>query len=360
MVTLAIMQFFEFGNQGYFIHSQFFEAIIRQKPDIVHVQHEYFLYGKGYDAILFPIILFLSRLARIPLVVTMHHVIPREDAGHFKKLLRTSVPEIIIKVFLTAFNGVFAFSSKIIVPSAIFKKTLSSDYRIRDKQIEVVQHFTDTNVQRLSGKDSEEAKTLMGLNGKKVILFYGFIRPTKGIEYVLYALQKVKDIIPNVLFIVDGKAQPNYTSYFNYLEQLVNDLELSSYVRFENIPKELSPTTFAASDVVVFPYISTIGMTPIAHLTAAAYGKPIIATNIDSFNQEFVDHENALLVPPKDADALSNSIIEIFTDDVLSKKLSNNITQYCAKRSVEKAIDEIIKIYQDMLEPKKSDQGFFN
>ena len=121
---------------------------------------------------------------------------------------------------------------------------------------------------------------------------------------------------------------------------------MSNYVRFEYFPKELSPTIFAASDVVVFPYISTIGMTPIAHLTAAAYGKPIIATDIDCFTQEFIDHENALLVPPKDADALSNSIIEIFTDNTLSQKLSNNIALYCAKRSVEKAIDEIIEIYQ--------------
>ena len=330
-----------------------FRALLRQKPDIVHVQHEYFLYGKGYDAILFPTILFLSRLARIPIVVTMHHVIAREDVGHFKKLLRTSVPEILIKIFLTAFNGVFAFSSKIIVPSAIFKNILSSDYRIRYKQIEVIQHFTDTNVQRFKGKDDKEAKILMGLNGKKVILFYGFIRPTKGIEYMLYALQKVKDTIPNVLFLVDGKAQPNYATYFNYLKQLVNDLELSSYVRFEeNIPKKLSPVTFAASDIAVFPYISSVGMTPIAHLTAAAYGKPIIATNIDCFNKEFVDHENAFLVPPKDADALSKSIVKIFTDDALSKKLSNNITQYCAERSAEKAIGEILEIYRDALQQR--------
>jgi glycosyltransferase involved in cell wall biosynthesis len=223
------------------------------------------------------------------------------------------------------------------------------DYRIRCKQIEVVQHFTETNVQRLPVKDAKEAKTLIGLSEKRIILFYGFIRPTKGIEYMLYALQKVKDIIPNVLFIVDGKAQPSYKSYFNYLKQLVNDLELSNYVRFENIPKELTPITFAASDVVVFPYVSTTGMTPIAHLTAAAYGKPIIATNIDSFSQEFVDHENALLVPPKDADALSKRIIKIFTDDILSQKLSNNIAVYCAKRSVEKAIDDTIEIYKNVI-----------
>jgi glycosyltransferase involved in cell wall biosynthesis len=335
---------------GLFYPLTIFRSLIGQKPDIVHIQHEYFLYGKGYTAVLFPAILILSRFARIPIVVTMHHVIPLDEVGYFKKLLRTPIPEIWIKAFLTVFNAVFSLSPKIIVPSVILKRTLSKDYKISNEQIEVVQHFTEAKVQRFLGKEKLEAKALLGLNEKKVILFYGFIRPAKGIEYVFYALQRVKEIIPNVLFIVNFKVQPAYVAYFSYLKQLVSDLELSNYVKFDDVSKELLPTIFAASDAVVFPYTSSIGMTPIAHLKAAVYGKPIIATDIDSFSGEFVDHENALLVPPKDSNALGNSIIEILTNDGLSKKLSNNISVYCANRSVEKAVDTIIKIYEDALQ----------
>jgi glycosyltransferase involved in cell wall biosynthesis len=339
---------------GIFYPFTIFRSLIRQKPDIVHVQHEYFLYGKGFNALIFPAILFLSKLARIPLVVTMHHVIPRKETGYFLKLLKIPIPETLVKVFLTAFNGLFAFSTKIIVPSVVFKKTLSSDYKIKEKHIEVVQHFTDANVQRFLDKDGTRAKTLLGLKEKKVIFFYGYIRPTKGLEYVFYALQKVKEAVPNVFFSIDGKTQTVYATYFNYLKKLVNDLELCNYVKFEDdVPEELLPANFAASDAVVFPYTSTIGMTPIAHLKAAAYGKPIIVTAIDSFNKEFIDHENALLVPPEDPNALSDSIIEILTDDRLSKKLSNNINAYCEERSREKAVGNIIEIYQDALQRKK-------
>jgi glycosyltransferase involved in cell wall biosynthesis len=338
---------------GLFYPFTIFGSLIRQKPDIVHIQHEYFLYGKGYTAVLFPAILILSRFARIPLVITMHHVIPLNEAGYFRKLLKTPVPEIGIKAFLTVFNAVFALSSKIIVPSDVLKRTLSKDYKISDEQIEVVKHFTDTKVQRFLDEDGKEAKELLGLYGKKVILFYGFIRPSKGIEYVFYALKRVKEIIPNLILIVDSKVQPAYVGYFNYLKKLINDLELSNCVKFDDVSKELLPTIFAASDVVVFPYTSSIGMSPIAHLKAAAYGKPIIATSINNFSGEFADHENALLVPPKDSDALGTSIIEILTDDVLSKKLSNNIAIYCANRSVEKAVGEIIRIYEVALQYTK-------
>jgi glycosyltransferase involved in cell wall biosynthesis len=342
---------------GLFYPFTIFRGVIREKPDIVHIQHEYFLYGERYKAILFPIILLLIRIARIPLVVTMHHVIPRKEVSHFRTLLRMSIPKFMIAAFLTFFNRLFSFSSKIIVPSSTFKQTLLTDYKISDKQIEVVPHFAYRRVTSI-GKDDTNAKASLGLYGKKIVLFFGYIRPPKGIEYMLCALPKVIKEIPDVRFSIVGGAKPDYAAYLNYLVQLVNELELSSYVRFEGyVPEELLPIAFAASDVIVFPYTSTIGMTPIAHLQAAAYGKPVIATDIDSFNKEFVDHKNALIVPRKDPDALSKSIIEIFTDDTLSKKLSNNIVLYCAERSQERTVGGIIKIYQDMLQRSGKHHG---
>jgi glycosyltransferase involved in cell wall biosynthesis len=335
-----------------------FRGIIRQKPDIVHIQHEYFLYGKGYSGILFPILLLLVRLSQVPLIVTMHHVIPLAEAGHIRKLLKTPIPEISIKMFLTFFNRLFSFSSKIIVPSDAFKQTLSNDYKISSGQIEIVPHFVQSYIGPESSsfveKDSENAKVRLGLGNRKVVLFFGYIRPPKGIEYVLFGLRDVIKAVPNVMFSIIGKAQPNYGSYFDHIQQLVNELELSKYVRFENhVPEESLPLFFAASDAVIFPYTSTIGMTPIAHLKVASYGKPIIATNIDSFSKEFIDGENALLIPPKDPDAIGKSIIEVFTDADLSRKLSKNITLYCSQRSQEKAVDRTIEIYLDVIGGKK-------
>jgi glycosyltransferase involved in cell wall biosynthesis len=341
---------------GLFYPFTIFRGVIREKPDIVHIQHEYFLYGGPYKAIIFPITLLLVRIARIPLVVTMHHVIPRKEVSHFRTLLGMSIPKFMIAAFLIFFNRLFSFSSKIIVPSSTFKQTLSTDYKISDEQIEVVPHFVHQKVTSFE-KDGINAKASLGLYGKKVVLFFGYIRPTKGIEYMLYALRIIIREIPNVMFSIAGGSQPYYATYLRYLGRLINELELSSYVRFEDyVPEEFLPATFAASDVVVFPYTSTIGMTPIAHLQAAAYGKPVIATNIDDFNTEFVDHETAILVPPKDPDALGKSIIEVFTNDLLSKTLSKNVTSCCARRSPEKAIAEIIRIYQDILE-RRSNQG---
>ena len=117
-----------------------------------------------------------------------------------------------------------------------------------------------TYLQRFFKTDCETAKVTLGLDGKKVILFFGYIRPSKGIEYVIDALPRVIETIPNIIFLVVGKAQDNYFDYLYLLKNKINILNISSYVQFQDyVSEELLPFIFAASDAVVFPYVSTAG-----------------------------------------------------------------------------------------------------
>ena len=56
---------------------QIFSTLIREKPAVVHFQHEFFLYGGISSALLFPLLILLTRLAGIKVIVTMHGVVPR-------------------------------------------------------------------------------------------------------------------------------------------------------------------------------------------------------------------------------------------------------------------------------------------
>lgn len=341
-------------KSGLFYPFLIFRELIRLKPDVVHVQHEYFLYGKKVMAIHFPIILVLIRLVRMPLIVTMHHVIPLEKAGYLKDLLETKIPKVFIKAFLIIFNRSFSISSKIIVPSSDFKRTLSFDYKIDERKIEVLQHFVNSSKKKPGEEDKTNAKRILNLQNKKLVLFFGYIRPSKGLEYMILALPNIIKVFPNVLLSIVGKAQENYYTHFDYLRQLVEKNDLAHYVRFENhVSEELLPVFFTAADVVVFPYTETVGVTPIAHLRAASCGKPIVATNIDFFKKEFVDHENAILVPPRNPDKLSESVTEVLTNRDLSLRLSSNITKYCSLRSQDKASCKTIEIYLQSLKSRE-------
>ena len=50
--------------------------IAKSKPDLIHVQHEIFQYGKGILALLTPLLFFVTKALQIPTVVTLHSVPP--------------------------------------------------------------------------------------------------------------------------------------------------------------------------------------------------------------------------------------------------------------------------------------------
>ena len=308
-------------RSGLFYPFIIFHEIIRQKPDVVHVQHEYFLFGKGFWAIHFPILLILAKINRTPLVVTMHHVVPLEKASYFENAHSKKIPKVVVKAFLIVFNRLFSFSSKIIVPSLDFKKTLSNDYGIDEKKIEILPHSVNS-CKRIEEEDKENAKRQLLLQNRKIVLFFGYIRPSKGVEYAILALPSLIKTYPDIVLSIVGRAQPNYYDYFDNIRKLVEKHNLTQHVRFENyVPEETLNLFFAAADVVVFPYIETVGATPIAHLRAASLEKPIVATDIDFFKKEFINGENAILVPTRNPNKLAKGITKILSDQGLSQKL---------------------------------------
>ena len=214
----------------------------------------------------------------------------------------------------------------------------------------------DKSGSRKTGEEEKEyAKRQLHLENKRIIMFFGYIRPSKGIEHAILAFPNLIEAFPNVIFSIVGRAQPNYYAYLNYLKQLVEKNNLSQYVRFENyVPEEILDIYFTAADVVVFPYTETVGATPIAHLRAASHGKPIVATDIDFFKKEFANGENAILVPTKNPNELEKAITQILSDHNLSYKLTKNMVDYCSLRSQEEASSRTIELYQQLTKSRET------
>lgn len=60
--------------------------VIAWRPELVHCQHEYWLYGRSVYSITFPMLLFGLRMLSKPILVTMHHVVPNSypKAQHYR------------------------------------------------------------------------------------------------------------------------------------------------------------------------------------------------------------------------------------------------------------------------------------
>ena len=83
------------------------------------------------------------------------------------------------------------------------------------------------------------------------------------------------------------------------------------------MPNEEIGIYFAASDLVVQPYISASG----SGICQIAYGfdRPVIATNVGSLSEVVRDGVNGRLVEPGNPRSLAQAILESLEPDTLSK-----------------------------------------
>jgi glycosyltransferase involved in cell wall biosynthesis len=164
-------------------------------------------------------------------------------------------------------------------------------------------HPTYTDLSR-TRYTKEQARDKLGLTGN-VLLFFGFVRQYKGLDVLLDALPivlKEKDIT----LVIAGEFWSDKQSYLDKIDHSGT----SANVRIvdEYIPNEEIGIYFAASDLVVQPYISASG----SGICQIAYGfdRPVIATNVGSLPEVVRDGVNGRLVQPNNPRNLSLAILE--------------------------------------------------
>lgn len=151
-----------------------------------------------------------------------------------------------------------------------------------------------------------EAQAKLGIDGD-TILFFGFVRPYKGLDYLLAAMPDILAKRPIQLWIV-GEFWQDIDAY----RQRIAELGLGAQVHLVNryISNEEVGLYFSAADAVILPYTSGTG-SGIAQI-AFGYEKPIVATTVGDLSEIVTDGETGLLVPPRDPQALAQAVLRIY------------------------------------------------
>ncbi|MCR4907848.1 MAG: glycosyltransferase [Lachnospiraceae bacterium] len=137
-------------------------------------------------------------------------------------------------------------------------------------------------------------------SGEKVLLFFGYVRPYKGLKYLLEALVP----LPDVRLIVAGDFGGTREEY----EAVMAEKGISGRVELHDgyTPDKEIEGYFARCDAVVLPYVSATG-SGIAQLSFG-FGKPIIATKAGSLPEVVKDGKTGVLCECASADSLSGGI----------------------------------------------------
>jgi D-inositol-3-phosphate glycosyltransferase len=140
-------------------------------------------------------------------------------------------------------------------------------------------------------------------SGAKIVLFFGNVRPYKGVRDLVDAFPRVT-AATNAVLVVAGTFFESIGEYRARIE----DLGLGDSVRLfdEYVPNEDVAPLFELADLVVLPYrtASQSGVVPLA----ASFHKPVVATTAGGLPDAL--DGTGTVVTPEDPEALGAAIIQ--------------------------------------------------
>ena len=268
-------------NKGINYPFQIFRKILRYKLDIIHIQHEFYLYGGLVSAIIFPLFLFFLSFLRLPVIVTLHGVMPLSNVD--QKFLTDNwikgkpFSMKIGMLFLIKF--IVLLSSSIIVHEEKIKQMLIHDYRCKDHKINVIPHGIE---EKKSIVLKNLAKEKIGIKEKRVILFFGYITGYKNVRLLIESAKYLKT--SDWIIIIAGGPHPrlinnpDYKRYLLDLRETANMISKDNFMFKDFIPEEKVQLFFSAADLIVFPYNLCMHSSGPLSL-AISYGTPFIISD---------------------------------------------------------------------------------
>ena len=157
--------------------------------------------------------------------------------------------------------------------------------------------------------NKEESRSHLKINESKLILFFGLIRPYKGLDLLIHAANVLKQKLTDFKVLAIGDCYENPEPYSNMIdEHKINDI---FDLRFEFVPHNKVSLYFSAADIIVLPYKSATqsGIVPVAY----HFNKPVIVTNVGGLGEIVQEGKTGYLVNP-DSDEIANSIIKYYTN----------------------------------------------
>ncbi|MCJ7772593.1 MAG: glycosyltransferase [Desulfobacterales bacterium] len=293
------------------------------KADVLHAQ--------WWSLPLFPVYAFIClgfKLRGIPIVFTVHNVLPHEKSSLYRTLTRV----------------LFKLVNTFIVHTSHNVDQMFQCYNISKDRIIRIPHGTlDFHVKK--HKDRNTTRREMGFEpNNKVVLFFGAIRPYKGLDTLLNSFSEVLKIIPESRLLIAGKLWEKWQPY----ENIIKFLEMDDYVTafLDYVPSGEVYKFFSSSDLVVLPYTRFDSQSGVG-TTAISFRKPLIVTGVGGLPDLVSDSQ--FIVPPNNTEALAKTITDCLSnnDQLAAMSLSANaIAENLSWQSIAKKTCEV---YHKML-----------
>ena len=266
---------------------KFVRLLLREKPDLLHVQS---LISQRKDLLL----LLLCRLLNVRVVLTVHNILPHE-VRQLERLLYASY---------------YRLSDALILHSGRNRSRLLEEVPdLDERRVRIIAHGNYAAFSKLE-LSRAQAREQLGLPAdRRIALFFGSIRPYKGLDLLLQTIKPVRAVCGAAFFAVAGNVmRGEQTEYERQIDELgISTEDLN--IRFDYLSMADSVAYVCAADLVVLPYreIYQSGVL----LFAFSFGRPVLCTRVGSFLETVEEGKNGWLVEKEDVEGLQQRLIKL-------------------------------------------------
>jgi glycosyltransferase involved in cell wall biosynthesis len=283
----------------------------------------------------------LSWLRDVPSVLTWHNDLPGV----------TSAASILVGVHEALSTAYLKEFARIIATTRVYAQTSTILRRFSDR-LAIIPNGVDTR--RFSpGNDGSGVRSELGVtDGEVLVAFVGALtrwHVYKGLEILLAAMKEVLRSGQKVKLMVVGGGE-----LLDHYQRMASGLGISGQVVFVgDVPDELLPNYYAASDLLALPSKNESEGYGIVLLEAMASGKPVVASRIGGMSEVVSNNENGILTPPKDVHGLSSAICSLASNPEARMRIGMNGREFAESHDWDLVTERITKLYRGILSAKQ-------
>lgn len=267
------------------------------KPDFIYERYNLFLLSGAL----------LKRNLEMPLLLEVNSPLVYERSQHSGGLS--------LKRLAKWAEGKAWRSADYVLPVTRVLGGYVSAYGVSEEQIAVIPngineaHFT-------AAPAPEQAKLALGLTGKLVLGFTGFVRDWHGVDRVVRWLATSQTPENAFLLVVgDGPVRGE-------LELLAKTLGVADRVRFTGVvDRNRVPELVAAFDIALQPAVTAYA-SPLKMMEYMVLGKAIVAPREPNLLEILTDQENALMFDGRSPHGLEDALFTLCRDPELRARLA--------------------------------------
>ncbi len=265
---------------------------IRERPHIVIFQ-----WWSGTVLHSFLLLALAARLLRARTIIEFHEVL---DPGEAKLPLAQAYVRFVAPLMIRLAHG-------FVVHSEYDRKLLQDHYNLGQRPDVLISHGPYSHYQLTSGEQAQRIIPLSHCN----LLFFGLIRPYKGLDDLIRAFDALpENEIAKLWLTIVGETWEGCTTC-TMPSQLIEKSRYRDRITFINryVSDTEASEVFARADAVIFPYHRSSTSGPL-HI-AMSCGLPVVVTQVGGLIEAVIDYDGAILIPPKNSVALQSALLQV-------------------------------------------------